>query len=104
QGRLYASAFYALKDPKTPLRYAVIRVALASVLAWGMGLYLPGLLGFPEYLGGAFITLVSGLVAWLEASLLRRRLVQQVGPMGLPRGYLLRLWAGAAGAALVALG
>lgn len=104
QGRLYASAFYALKDPKTPLRYAVIRVALASVLAWGLGLYLPGLLGVPLYLGGAFITLVSGLVAWLEASLLRRRLVQQLGSFGLPGGYLVRLWGGASLAALVALG
>ena len=29
-GRLYASAFYALKDPKTPLRYAVVRVSLGT--------------------------------------------------------------------------
>lgn len=105
QGRLYSSAFYALKDPKTPLRYAVIRVALTTVLAWSTGLYLPGLLGIPDYLGGAFITGVTGLVAWLEAALLRRRLIQRVGgPVGLPSGFLPRLWGAAAVAGLVGLG
>ncbi len=29
-GRLYSSAFYALRDTKTPLRYAMIRVALTG--------------------------------------------------------------------------
>jgi putative peptidoglycan lipid II flippase len=104
QGRLYSSAFYALKDPGTPLRYAVVRVALTTVLAWTTGLYLPGLLGLPDYLGGAFITMVTGLVAWLEAALLRRKLIQRVGVVGLPAGFLPRLWAAAAVAGLVGLG
>jgi putative peptidoglycan lipid II flippase len=104
QGRLYASAFYALKDPTTPLRYAIVRVALTTVLAWSTGMYLPGLLGIPAHLGGAFITMVTGLVAWLEAYLLHRKLVQKVGPMGLPKGFLARLWTGAVLAGLVGVG
>ena len=31
-GRLYSSAFYALRDPKTPLRFAMVRVTLTAVL------------------------------------------------------------------------
>ncbi len=104
QGRLYSSAFYALKDTRTPLRYALVRVTLSSVLVWCLGLYLPGLLGIPGYLGGAFITMSSGLVAWLEASLLRRRLIQTIGPVGLPPGFLLRLWGAGMVAGLVGLG
>ena len=35
-GRLYSSAYYALIDTRTPLRYALLRVALTS----GLGLLL----------------------------------------------------------------
>ena len=31
-GRLYSSAYYALRDTRTPLRFAVLRVALTTVL------------------------------------------------------------------------
>src|SRR5439155_19464784 len=31
-GRLYSSAFYALRDPKTPLRFAMVRVTLTAEL------------------------------------------------------------------------
>ncbi len=103
-GRLYASAFYALKDPKTPLRYAVVRVAAGTLGAWLLGLRLPQWLGLPEHLGALGLTLASGLVAWLEAGLLRRKLMKQVGPVGVPPGLLPRLWGAAALAGLVALG
>jgi putative peptidoglycan lipid II flippase len=103
-GRLYASAFYALKDPGTPLRFAVIRVALGTVLAWGLGLHLPGWVGLPAYLGAVFITVASGLVAWLESQLLRRELMRRVGAVGMPGSFLARVWAGAALAGLGGLG
>ncbi|WP_171819038.1 murein biosynthesis integral membrane protein MurJ [Pyxidicoccus fallax] len=102
-GRLYASAFYALKDPKTPLRFAVVRVAAGTLGAWLLGLRLPGWLGLPEHLGAVGLTLASGLVAWLEAGLLKRKLMKQVGPVGMPAGLLPRLWGAAAAAGLVAL-
>ncbi|MBZ4418592.1 murein biosynthesis integral membrane protein MurJ [Myxococcus sp. RHSTA-1-4] len=102
-GRLYASAFYALKDPKTPLRFAVVRVATGTLGAWVLGLHLPGWLGLPEHLGALGLTLASGLVAWLEAGLLRHKLVKQVGPVGMPEGLLPRLWSAAIVAGLVAL-
>ncbi|QDE83247.1 MULTISPECIES: murein biosynthesis integral membrane protein MurJ [Myxococcus] len=103
-GRLYASAFYALKDPKTPLRFAVVRVLVGTLGAWVLGLRLPGWLGVPQHLGAVGLTLASGLVAWLEAGLLRRKLVKQLGPVGVPSGLLPRLWGAAVVAGLVAVG
>ncbi|HZI09685.1 MAG TPA: murein biosynthesis integral membrane protein MurJ [Myxococcus sp.] len=103
-GRLYASAFYALKDTKTPLRFAVVRVAAGTAGAWLLGLHLPGWLGLPQHLGALGLTGASGMVAWLEAGLLRRKLVKQVGPVGMPRGLLPRLWGAAGAAGAVALG
>jgi putative peptidoglycan lipid II flippase len=104
-GRLYSSAFYALKDPSTPLRFAIVRVALGALMAWGLGLYLPERLGLPRYLGAAFITAASGLVAWVEASLLRRSLSQRLGgQVGPPPGLLPKLWGAAVVAGAVALG
>ncbi|MCY1003484.1 murein biosynthesis integral membrane protein MurJ [Myxococcus sp. MISCRS1] len=103
-GRLYASAFYALKDPKTPLRFAIVRVAVGSVGAWVLGLHLPGWLGLPSELGALGLTLASGLVAWLESYLLRRKLTRQLGPVGVPPGLLPRLWGAAVIAGLLALG
>ncbi len=103
-GRLYASAFYALKDPGTPLRFAVIRVAVGAALAWGLGLYLPEALGLPRHLGAVFITMASGGVAWLEAGLLRRALSRRIGsPVGAPPGLIPKLWACAAVAGIMAL-
>jgi putative peptidoglycan lipid II flippase len=103
-GRLYASAFYALKDPKTPLRFALVRVSVGALGAWLLGLNLPGWLGLPDYLGAVGLTLAGGMVAWLESGLLRRKLVKQIGPVGVPPGLLPRLWTAAGAAGLVSVG
>ncbi|MDI3291205.1 murein biosynthesis integral membrane protein MurJ [Polyangium sp. 15x6] len=103
-GRLYASAFYALKDPRTPFRLAVVRVALTAALAFYSVRYLPAQLGLPRDLGGAGITASTGLVAWFEYLLLKRFLGQRIGPTGLGRGVLAKLWGSAIGAATLALG
>jgi hypothetical protein len=43
-GRLYASAFYALQDTRTPLRFAIVRVAATAALGLFAALRLPDLL------------------------------------------------------------
>ncbi len=43
--RLYSSTFYALKDTRTPLRYALVRIALTIALGWVFAFPLPPLLG-----------------------------------------------------------
>jgi putative peptidoglycan lipid II flippase len=103
-GRLYASAFYALKDPRTPLRFAAGRVAVGTGLAFVLALWLPRQVGLPPHLGAAFLTATSGLVGWLESRMLRRALIRQLGQVGLPWGWVGRLWGAALVAGLVGLG
>ena len=40
-GRLYSSAYYALHDTRTPLRFAIVRVVLTTVLGYIFALPLP---------------------------------------------------------------
>jgi putative peptidoglycan lipid II flippase len=101
--RLYASAFYALKDTRTPLLFAVLRVSLGAALAYYCVRFLPGHLGVPRELAAVGITVASGLAAWLEYLLLRRTLAKRIGDVGLSRLALSKLWGSAALAAAVAL-
>ncbi len=100
-GRLYSSTYYALRDTRTPLRYAVLRVALGGALGYFCSLHLPRLLGLDAKLGAAGITVASGIAGWIEFVLLRRSLNKRIGRTGLPMSYAAKLWAGALlGAAL----
>lgn len=100
-GRLYSSTYYALRDTRTPLRYAVLRVALGGALGYFFSLHLPRLLGIDANLGAAGITVASGIAGWAEFVLLRRSLNTRIGRTGLPFSYAAKLWVGALlGAAL----
>lgn len=98
-GRLYASAFWALHDTRTPLRFAMVRVAAGGALGAGLAFGAPRLLGLDPRLGLAGLTLGSALAGWLEMLLLRRALNARVGRTGLPAGFSLRVWGAALGAA-----
>ena len=102
--RLYSSSFYALQDTHTPLRFAVVRVVLAGLLGAALGIALPRALGLPADLGGALLLAAAGAAAWVEFGLLRRALGRRIGPTGLSRGHLLKLWGAAGVAGLVGLG
>ncbi len=101
--RLYSSAYYALRDTRTPLRYAVIRVLLTTVLGYICALPLPRLLGYPSW-GAAGLTASAGLAAWLEFTLLRRGMERRIGRVPFPASYFGKLWFAAAMAAVVGLG
>lgn len=119
--RLYSSAFYAMHDTKTPLRFAVVRVALAAAAGWllafplrplvvraltdGLGLPLPDLSGVDAApvdatvaLGAVGLSFASGLASWLELGLLRRTMARRVGAVPFDAGHQAKLW----GSALVA--
>lgn len=97
-GRLYTSAFWALRDTRTPLRFAIVRVALAAGLGWLLAFQAPAWFGIPPSLGLAGLTLAAGLAAWLEFWLLRSSMNRRIGKTGLRAGYLARV-CGIAGAA-----
>lgn len=101
-GRLYASTYYALGDTRTPLRFAVIRVALALVLGYAFALPIPRALGIEPRWGAAGLTLAAGLAAWVEYGLLRSRLHPRIGRTGLAARYTATLWGVAALAAAAA--
>ena len=103
-GRLYASTFYALKDARTPLYFAGIRVLLTAALAYLCAVRLPSALGVPRELGGVGITATTGVAAWLEFLMLRRAAQRRIGKTGLGMKRLLSLWASSLVAAAIALG
>ena len=91
-GRLYSSAFYALFDTRTPLRFAVIRVVLTTILGYIFALPLPRWLGIHQEWGVAGLTASAGIAGWVEFALLRRGLRDKIGATPLPPDFLLRLW------------
>ena len=95
-GRLYSSTYYALRDTRTPLRFAVVRVALTTALGWFCALPLPRLLGVDPRYGVAGLTASAGVAGWVEFTLLRRTLNRRIGSTGLPLSLVARLWASAA--------
>jgi putative peptidoglycan lipid II flippase len=106
--RLMQNTFFALRDTRTPARFAAIRVASAAVLAsvlmvqfepiprFGIpagvfgGVTMNGML-----LGAVGLALGSGLAAWVEWGLLRRALGRLVGPVGASAGALGRMFVAA---------
>lgn len=94
-GRLYASAFYARGDTRTPLRFALVRVALTVLLGWFAAMVLPGMLGVHPRWGAAGLTASAGVAAWMEYALLRRSSARDIGDARLPAGRLARLYAAA---------
>jgi putative peptidoglycan lipid II flippase len=103
-GRLYSSTFYALRDTRTPLRYAMIRVALTTGLGLIAALKLPGWLGLDPKVGVAGLTASAGIAGWVEFYLLRRELTRRIGPTGMKVSFTLRLWIAAALSAAIAWG
>ena len=92
-GRLYSSTFFALRDTRTPLRFATARVILTGVLGYLFAFPVPRLLGLPAWAGAAGLTASAGISGWLEFLLLRRSITARIGKTGIARGALLRLWA-----------
>ena len=101
-GRLYASTYYALQDTRTPLRFALIRVALTIGLGYLFAIHMPQQLGVEQRWGAAGIALASGLAACVEYYLLRRGVAPRLGPTGVPPKFLVKLWVSAIAAATAA--
>jgi putative peptidoglycan lipid II flippase len=110
-GRLYSSAFYALRDTKTPLRYAIMRVILTGVLGYlscrplrpllvaALQLAhvpLPSMATGTIALGAIGLTASAGIAGWLEYLLLRHGLQKRVGEIRLAPSFQLKLWLSAA--------
>jgi len=103
-GRLYSSGFYALRDTRTPLRFAIVRVVLTTALGYLAALPLPRLLGIEPRWGVAGLTISAGIASWVEFTLLQRALRRRTGHVGLPISFLIQVWIAALLAAAAARG
>ncbi|MGH7915325.1 MAG: murein biosynthesis integral membrane protein MurJ [Candidatus Binataceae bacterium] len=92
-GRLYNSAFYALEDTRTPLKFALVRFTLTLVFGYLCAIVLPPAIGIAQRWGVAGLTASAGVAAWVEFALLRWKLNARIGSTGLGRGLVARLWA-----------
>ena len=103
-GRLYSSAWYALRDTVTPLKFAMIRVVLTLALGYVAALQLPQWLGISPKWGVAGLTASAGFSGWVEFWLLRRSMNARIGASGVPLKRIATLWLAALVAAVPALG
>jgi putative peptidoglycan lipid II flippase len=110
-GRLYSSAFYALRDTRTPFWFALTRVMLTGTLGYlfafplrpFMNTVLVEWLHFPKpdlpnielSLGAVGLTFSAGIAGWIEFLLLRRALQKRIGNTALPNHYPAKIWAAA---------
>jgi putative peptidoglycan lipid II flippase len=100
--RLYSSAFYALRDTRTPLKFAVIRIVLSAAAGYLLAVPLPRALGLDPRIGAAGLMLAGAVAAWLEFALLRRALSARIGTAPLGFRYVATLFGIAALGAVLA--
>jgi putative peptidoglycan lipid II flippase len=100
QGRLLASAFYALGDPRTPLRAALVRVTITGAFGYALAQPVRHAAGYAPVWGAFGLTASAGVAAWVEFWLLQRWLARRIGPVPVP----VRLGLGALAAAAAAGG
>jgi len=103
-GRLYSSGYYALRDTRTPLRFAIVRVLLTSLLGYLAALPLPRVLGIEPRWGVAGLTISAGIASWVEFTLLQRGIRRRIGQVGVPPAFLAQVWLAALIAAAAARG
>ena len=94
-GRLYSSTFYALRDTRTPLNYALIRVTLTLVLGYLCSIPLPVALGIDRNWGVAGLAASAGVAGWVEFVLLRRGLQRRIGHVHFSGRRVAKLWTAA---------
>jgi len=91
-GRLYTSAYYALRDTRTPMLFAILRVALTAALGYVAAFNLPPLIGIHPRWGVAGLAAAGGVAGWVEFMLLRGAMDRRIGRTGLPASFTARLW------------
>ena len=90
--RALSSAFYALRDTRTPAVIATTRVFISIALGASLMFPLDRMAVGDYHLGAAGLAFGSTVGAWFEYGMLRRRLTQHLGPHGPPAGRIARFF------------
>ncbi|MDQ3281232.1 MAG: murein biosynthesis integral membrane protein MurJ [Acidobacteriota bacterium] len=117
-GRLYSSAYYAMGDTKTPLKFATIRVILTAGLGYLfafplrplivrfielIGMPIPQVAGGTLALGAVGLTASAGVAGWIEFLLLRAGMQRRIGRVDTTGSFELKLWIAAIAAGAVSV-
>lgn len=97
-GRLYSSTFFSLKDTRTTLNFAVVRIFFTTILGYLFAFKFAPMITSDPAFATAGLTSSAGLSGWIEFMLLKNKLNGIIGKTGVDWRYQLKLW----GAALIA--
>ncbi len=87
QGRLQSSTLYALRDPRTPFRIAIVRVTLGVALGVVLAIGAPAYFAIEPAYAVAGLGVASAAGSWVEYLLLRRAVAKRIGRVRLPIGF-----------------
>ncbi len=102
--RVLSSAFYALRDTRTPARIAYVRVAVATGCGILLMFPMDHLSVGPVRLGAAGLALGASMGAWIEYILLRRALKRYLGEHGPGSSPIVRILVAATAATVAGAG
>ena len=91
-GRLYSSTFFSLKDTRTTLNFAFIRIIFTTILGYLFAFKLAPMISSDPMYATAGLTSSAGISGWIEFYLLRRKLNSIIGKTGIEWKYQSKLW------------
>ncbi len=91
-GRLYSSTFFSLKDTRTTLNFAIVRIFFTTVLGYLFAFKFAPLLSADPAYATAGLTASAGISGWIEFILLQRKLNKIIGKTGVSYRYQSKLW------------
>ncbi len=101
--RVLSSAFYSMRDTRTPARIAYLRVVVSLTVGISLMFPLDGFASGDLHYGATGLALGASVAAWIEYAMLRRRLTRVLGPHGPARSVRGRILGATAVAALAAV-
>jgi putative peptidoglycan lipid II flippase len=104
QGRLFASALYALGRPRAPLYAALVRVGIGITAGYIVVMPLRHALGYSAAWGAFGLTAAASLAAWIEFGLLYYWIRRRAGAVDIPVKLALGAFAGACAAGAAGYG
>ena len=102
-GRLYSSTFFSLKDTKTTLKYAFIRIFFTTFLGYLFAFKLAPMISPDPMYATAGLTSSAGISGWIEFYFLRKKLNTIIGKTGVEWRYQSKLWGSAMIASAIGL-
>lgn len=102
QSRLCVSVFWALRDTKTPAKYALVRVVLTGILGYAATFPLRFSFQLSPTHTASLLVAGAGVAGWIEFLMIRRHLARRIGSFVRGDWQVFQTWCAAFGAAGIA--